>query len=123
MSDDRRWDLYVGDMIEACERVVSYTAGMDQTAFLGDTLTYDAALRNLMIVGEAATHVPKSVRVAHPDIPWRDIVATRNRLIHAYLGIDDDLIWVIVHRSVPDLIPHLLVLREEAERQDSADAP
>ncbi len=45
------------------------------------------------------------------------------RLIHAYLGIDDDLIWVIVHRSVPDLIPHLLVLREEAERQDSADAP
>ncbi len=122
MSDDRRWDLYVGDMIGACERVVSYTAGMDQTAFLGDTLTYDAALRNLMIVGEAATHVPDSVCAAHPDIPWRDIIATRNRLIHAYLGIDDDLIWAIVHRSVPNLIPQLRALREEAEGQGPADS-
>ena len=65
MSERRRWDLYVRDMLQACERVTAYTAGMDQSAFLGDTRTYDAALRNLELIGEAATHIPNSVREVH----------------------------------------------------------
>ena len=70
MPEHHRWDLY---MLEACERITSYTAGMDQTAFLDDRRTYDATLRNLELVGEAATHVPDSVRTSHAEIPWRDI--------------------------------------------------
>ncbi|HRQ08959.1 MAG TPA: DUF86 domain-containing protein [Nitrosomonas europaea] len=44
------------------------------------------------MIGEAATHIPDDIRSAHPDIPWRMIIATRNRLIHGYLGIDNDTI-------------------------------
>ena len=65
-------------------------------------MRYDATLRKLERIGEAATHVPDAVRQAAPDVAWRMIVALRNRLIHGYLGIDDDTLWSIV---CDDLVP------------------
>ncbi len=118
MSEDRPWDLYVRDMLEACERVTEFTAAMDQAAFAADARTYYATLHNLALLGEAATHIPESVRDSHPDIPWRSIVGARNVIMHVYLGVDDNLIWVMVTRSVPDLIPQLRDLLQQAERQD-----
>ena len=56
-------------------------------------MRYDATVRNIELVGEAATHVPEAVRRNHPEIPWRMIIATRNQLIHGHLGIDDDVLW------------------------------
>jgi uncharacterized protein with HEPN domain len=47
------------------------------------------------------------VRQAHPDVPWRRIIATRNRLIHGYLGIDNDTLWSIVVTDIPSLLPAL----------------
>ena len=82
----RPWRFYVSDMIECCEKVRAWTAGLDRATFVSDDRTYDATLRNLELIGEAATHVPKAVRAAHPEIPWRSIIATRNRLIHSYVN-------------------------------------
>jgi uncharacterized protein with HEPN domain len=59
------------------------------------------------LIGEAATHVPPAVRESHTAIPWRQIVATRNRLIHGYLGIDNDTLWSIVSDDVGPLIEQL----------------
>lgn len=99
MSDNgggtRPWRRYIQDMIEFGERVSSYTDGMDQATFTADQLTYDATLRNIELIGVAAMHVPGTVREAHPEIEWRSIVGARNRLAHAYLGIDDDVVWDI----------------------------
>lgn len=94
-------------MIAACERILSYTAGMDQAAFLADQRTYDATLRNVGIVGEAARHIPESVHESHDQIPWRAIIGARNRVIHAYMGLDDDVIWSIVSDDIPSLTPLL----------------
>ena len=77
-------------MIGCAEKVLAYTAGMDQEKFAVSGLNYDAKLRNLELIDEAATRIPKAVRRMHPDIPWRLIIATRNRLIHGYIGIDND---------------------------------
>ena len=81
--------------------------GMDRDAFIADGLTYPATLRNLELIGEAATHIPDEVREAYPKIPWRAIVGTRNRLAHGYLGIRDDVIWTIIQDAVPKLLPEL----------------
>ncbi len=97
-------------MIRFAERVVSYTVGMDKGAFTTDTLTYDAVLRNLELIGEAATHIPQPVRDEHPEIEWRRIVATRNRVAHGYLGIDDDVIWDVIRADVPELLRKLRAL-------------
>lgn len=107
MSEKREWRFYVEDMRRFAGKVLAYTEGMDLQAFVDSGITYDAVLRNLELTGEAATHVPQSVRDAHPDIPWRQIVATRNQLIHAYLGIDDDTVWSIIVDDIPVLIGEL----------------
>lgn len=118
MSDPprRQWRMYIEDMIAFAEQVIAYTRGFDQDAFVADRLHYDATLRNLELLGEAATHVPDHVRSSSPEIPWRMIVATRNRLIHGYLGIDNDTLWSIVNGDVPRLLPALRALR--ARMQD-----
>ena len=80
---------------------------MSDDGFVANELAYDATLRNLELIGEAATHIPAEIREANPEIPWRLIVATRNRLVHAYLGIDDDTIWSIIQDDIPDLLAAL----------------
>ncbi|HRO56321.1 MAG TPA: DUF86 domain-containing protein [Nitrosomonas europaea] len=69
-------------------------------------------MRNLELIGEAATHIPDDIRSAHPDIPWRMIIATRNRLIHGYLGIDNDTIWSIIQDEIPKLLLQLTAMLE-----------
>ena len=114
-QEARGWRLYVQDMIGFSEKVLSYTGGLDQAAFIADERTYDATLRNLELVGEAATHVPEAVRDAHPEIEWREIIATRNRVAHGYLGMDDDVIWDIIQTDIPNLLPALRGLLSSAE--------
>ena len=77
-------------------------------------MTYDATLRNLELIGEAATHIPEGVRAAHPEIPWRMIIATRNKLIHGYLGIDNDTLWSIIQDDVPEMLPMLKSLKTDS---------
>ena len=103
----REWRFYIDDMIKFAERVLSYTTDIDQQTFVASGITYDAVLRNLELIGEAATHIPGTTRASYPDIPWRMIIATRNRLIHAYLGIDDDVIWSIIQDNIPELLDSL----------------
>lgn len=103
----REWRFYLDDMIGFVEKVLVYTEGLDQADFEASNLTYDATLRNLELIGEAATRIPDAVRIRHPDIPWRLIIATRNRLIHGYLGIDNDTIWSIVRDEIPQLLVQL----------------
>ncbi len=113
MSDApaREWRFYLDDMIACAEKVVAYTDGLDQAAFVASGLNYDATVRNLELIGEAATHIPDTVRAANPQVPWRMIIATRNRLIHGYLGIDNDTLWSIVARDIPALLPQLRNLK------------
>ncbi len=113
-SAPRAWRFYLDDMIACAEKVIAYTDGLDQVGFVASELHYDATLRNLELIGEAATHIPDMVRGAHPQIPWRQIIATRNRLIHGYLGIDNDTLWSIVQDDIPVLLPQLRELREQS---------
>jgi len=103
----REWRFYIADMITCAEKVLSYTADMSQAEFEASDLTYDATIRNIELIGEAATHVPDEIRAQYPDIPWRMVVATRNQLIHGYLGIDNDILWNIVAENIPELLAQL----------------
>ena len=110
--EGRPWRFYVQDMIEFGEKVLAYTDGLDQEAFIADGLTYDATLRNLQLIGEAARHIPDEVRQSHSEIPWHAFIGTRNRLAHSYLAISDSIIWGVIQEAVPDLLPALRNLLE-----------
>ena len=99
--------LYVEDMLQFCLKVQAYTEGKDQAGFIRDGLTYDATLRNLELIGEAARHVPPHIQQSAPSIPWRTLIAIRNRIIHGYLGLDNDILWDIITAEIPLLTEQL----------------
>ena len=100
---DRDARLYVEDMLEFCERAMRYCAGFELNGLVADTMRYDAVLRNLELIGEAATHLEPDERALAPAIPWREIVGTRNRVAHAYLGISPATVWDILSVELPTL--------------------
>jgi uncharacterized protein with HEPN domain len=119
MSDaapPRAWRFYVEDMVSFIDKALGYMNGVDRASFALDPMRYDATLRNLELIGEAATHVPDEVRTTAPDVPWRLVVAVRNRLIHGYLGVNEDTLWSILRDDLPPLrvaLVRLLAQRPE----------
>ncbi len=108
---EREWKFYLDDMINFSEKVLTYTEGLDQEGFEADEKAYDATLRKLELIGEAATHIPDIIQNTFSSIPWRQVVATRNRLIHGYLGIDNDILWSIIQDDIPILLEELKKLK------------
>ena len=113
IQSNREWRFYIKDMIGFAESVATYSDGFDLFEFEKSGLNYDATIRNLELIGEAATHIPLDIKENHTDIPWRLIIATRNRLIHGYLGIDNDTLWSIIKDDVPPLLVALEKLYNE----------
>jgi uncharacterized protein with HEPN domain len=99
----RDWKLRLEDILEALAKVDSYLDGMTLEAFLGDPKTQDAVIRNFGIIGEAANAVPETVRTAHPKIPWSQMRALRNLVIHEYFGVNLEILWDTVQENFPPL--------------------
>jgi len=109
----RSWELFVGDMVEAARRVIRYTAGRDRDRFLADEMAYDATLRNMEVLGEAAKKIPETVCRRHPEVDWRGIAGLRDVVAHVYFALDEDTLWRIVQSDIPQLLEHL----ERIERE------
>jgi len=100
----RRGDrAVIQDMKEAVDRIISYTSGMEYDGFLHDYKTQDAVMRNIEILGEAAKLLSDETKEKHPDIPWRDITGTRDKLIHDYFGVNIDIVWDIARNDILSL--------------------
>lgn len=76
---------------------------MSSEAFLTDTKTQDAVVRNLEIIGEAVKGLSPDFRRAHKDIAWKDIGGMRGRLVHHYFGVNWDIVWDVIEHRLPEL--------------------
>lgn len=101
---EREVSMYVEDMIEFAGLAMEYAHGLTEDTLMAERMRYDAILRNLELIGEAATHVPDDVRQQGPDVPWRKIVGARNRIAHGYLGIAPETVWNILDQQLPSLL-------------------
>jgi len=102
-KSSRDWSFRIKDILKAIENIEKYTAKMTFAKFKKNQLVIDAVIRNFEIIGEASNHIPKSIQSAYPDIPWRQMIALRNFLVHEYFGIDFNTIWQTVHVHLPSL--------------------
>ena len=99
----RDWRLFWRDIIEACRKIERYTSGMDRSAFEANDLVFDAVVRNLEVIGEAAKKLPSEARGLGPQVEWRKISGLRDILAHDYFGIDNDILWDVVSKEIPAL--------------------
>jgi len=102
MAKERDEGLYLADIRDAINRILTYTAG-GREAFFADPMIQDAVVRNIEIIGEAARTITEATRGAHPEIPWKKIVGTRDRVIHGYFRVDLDIVWEVVAAELPAL--------------------
>ena len=102
MSRDYR--LFLEDILELSEKILSYVKDITQDDFNKSSLVRDAVIRNLEIIGEAAKHIPKEVRDGNREVEWRKISGFRDIAIHEYFGIDVEIVWDIVSNEIPPLI-------------------
>jgi uncharacterized protein with HEPN domain len=94
---------YLRHMLDETSYLLREVSGKSKQALLADATLQRAAVRSLEIIGEAAKNVPADFRLQHPGIPWSDMAAMRDRLIHGYFGVDYDIVWDVVHNKVPAL--------------------
>lgn len=97
----------IQDIKEAVHRIMSYTSKMEYDDFLQDYKTQDAVVRNIEILGEAAKLLSDETKRNYPNIPWKDIAGTRDKLIHDYFGVNIDIVWDIAKNEIPFLSTQL----------------
>ena len=103
----RKDTAIIQDIKEAIERIISYISRMEYDDFLHDYKTQDAVVRNIEILGEAAKLLTNKTKEKYPDIPWKDIAGTRDKLIHDYFGVNIDIVWDIAKNEIPTLSAQL----------------
>lgn len=105
----------VEDMLAAIDAVRGYTTNMGFEDFQRDRRTVNAVVRNLITIGEAASHVPQEVSAANPQIPWTEIRAMRNFVVHEYFGVSDKILWDTVQHDLPEIIQPLRTLLDKGD--------
>jgi uncharacterized protein with HEPN domain len=100
-------------MLEAAQKAIARTEGTTVDELKGDEDRVFVLVHLLEILGEAARGVSAETKEAHPEIPWIEMAATRDRLIHGYFSVDVDIVWQIVRHDLPQVIRQIKALLEE----------
>ena len=96
--------VYLGHMLDTARSAAGKISAMGRDAFdANDDLRF-ALTHMIQIIGEAASRVSRGTREAHPEIPWKEIIGMRHRVVHDYLNVDYDIVWDVVQNKIPQLI-------------------
>ena len=101
------------DMLEAARKIIRYTGSRQLEDFLANEMAYDATLRNLEVLGEAAKAMPEDIRQRYPEVDWRGIAGLRDILAHAYFTLDNATLWKIVRIDVVQVLSLLEQIEKE----------
>ena len=105
-------DLYLEHILQAIDRIAEYTSRGEET-FRAEPMVQDAVIRNLEVIGEAVKNLSPDLRALHDDVPWRQIAAMRDRMIHGYFHVNLELVWSVVQKDIPPLRNRMKLLLEQ----------
>ncbi|MCG6550984.1 MAG: DUF86 domain-containing protein [Candidatus Magnetominusculus sp. LBB02] len=109
--------IYIKDIYQHILKIEEFAGDSTQEEFINDEKTYYAVIRCIEIIGEASKHVSNNVRSKYPVIPWRDMSGMRNKVIHAYFGINPQMVWMVVKNDISQLKPLIEVALVDLQKQ------
>ncbi|MCL0051747.1 DUF86 domain-containing protein [Thermodesulfovibrionales bacterium] len=101
----RNHKLYLKDIFEAMEAIEGFVEGMEFDDFKSDDKTSSAVIRKFEIIGEAAKNLSVTIKQKYPIVPWKEMAGMRDKLIHFYFGIKNELVWQTIKDVIPQIKP------------------
>ena len=102
--------LFLEHVIEALEKILKYTEGLDEDTFYVNEMARDAVIRQFEIAGEAANKLTKNFREKYPEAPWNKVITMRNILIHGYADVDIGIVWDTAKNDAPVLLEQIKII-------------
>ena len=109
----RNYLLFLEDIIDCIEKIELFTADMNFEDFQNDEKTISACIREIEVIGEAAKQMPKEIREKFGDLPWSLMAKMRDKLIHWYFEIDEEIVWKVIVDKLPDIKARILEIKKE----------
>lgn len=104
--------IFIEHILESIEAIINFSKAMDKEELTSNRLKQSAIVREIEIIGEAVKNISKDLKNKHKEIEWKDIVGTRDKMIHHYFGVDLDIIWGIIKLDLPDLKEKILKIKK-----------
>lgn len=112
----RDYALFLEDILKAMEDIEHFVKGMNFEEFSNDDKTFSAVIRKFEVIGEAAKSIPFNLRKKYSNIPWNNMAGMRDRLIHAYFGVDYEIVWESIKKEIPKLKPELIWIIKDIKK-------
>ncbi len=113
----RDYILFLEDISQRAEKIANYIDGMDLDTFKEDDKTVSACIREIEVIGEAAKQIPSDIREAFGDLPWSLMAKMRDKLIHWYFEIDEEIVWNVAKDKLPQIKVRIDEIIEIIEKQ------
>jgi uncharacterized protein with HEPN domain len=101
----RNVSLYIKDILQNMQDAEEFVRGFSFEQFAGDKRTFNAVVRSLEVIGEAAKNVPDEIRRQYPLVPWKEMAGMRDKVIHFYFGVNKEAVWIAVKERIPAVRP------------------
>ncbi len=106
---------YIQDILDSIQDIENFIQDMSFADFKDDRKTINAVVRSIEIIGEASKKIPKNLRDSRPEIPWKKMTGMRDKLTHAYFGIDLEIIWKVASEEIKQIKPGILKIQNSLE--------
>jgi uncharacterized protein with HEPN domain len=111
---------FLKDILMACRKIEAIVAATSEDSFLRDEVMPPAVLHHLTVIGEAISRLSVELRGRYPDVPWRQIIAMRHRIVHAYFDLDWQILWDAAVEDIPGLRRQVVdILKTEFSESES----
>lgn len=91
------------DILDATARIRHHAAGAIEAEFIAGSTPFDAVAMNILVIGESVVHLPTELKAGESEMPWKQIIASRNLIAHGYPELDADVIWMIITTRLDEL--------------------
>lgn len=105
--------VFIEHILDSINAIEEFSKNINKEKLESDRLKQSAIVREIEIIGEAVKHISINLKNNHPEVEWKEIAGTRDKMIHHYFGVDLDIVWNIVKINLPELKSKMLKIKGE----------